>query len=230
MNVHKNARLTVHSRAELVRRLLAGQTPKAVAAAFGVDPKTAAKWVRRFRAEGLESLADRSSRPRRLRRPTSAAVQDQIIALRRQRWTGQQIAREAGVSPATVSRILRRAARAQGRAGPPTITRRGSAWGPALARIARSTCRSSCAARLRRRPAATVGAHPRIARLALTFHIRLLADRKPDPAVVDRRPASSSELTGKPRPAKASLGRVDASPRSDERTRPFVEDRRDGAR
>jgi transposase-like protein len=38
MNVHKNARLTAHSRAELVRRVLdGGQTPKAVATAFGVD-------------------------------------------------------------------------------------------------------------------------------------------------------------------------------------------------
>ncbi|MDE2334786.1 MAG: IS481 family transposase, partial [Rhodospirillales bacterium] len=40
MNVHKNARLTVHSRAELVQRVLSGQTPKAVATAFGVDAKT----------------------------------------------------------------------------------------------------------------------------------------------------------------------------------------------
>jgi transposase InsO family protein len=31
-----------------------------------------------------------------------------IEQLRRQRWTGKQIAREAGVSPATVSRVLRR--------------------------------------------------------------------------------------------------------------------------
>ncbi|MBT9473883.1 MAG: IS481 family transposase, partial [Phenylobacterium sp.] len=46
MNVHKNARLTVHSRAELVRRVLSeGQSPKAVATAFGVDAKTVAKWV-----------------------------------------------------------------------------------------------------------------------------------------------------------------------------------------
>ena len=38
MNVHKNARLTLHSRAELVRRVLEeGQSPKAVATAFGVD-------------------------------------------------------------------------------------------------------------------------------------------------------------------------------------------------
>ena len=38
----------------------------------------------------------------------TAAVVARIEALRRQRWTGKQIAAEAGVSPATVSRVLRR--------------------------------------------------------------------------------------------------------------------------
>ena len=65
MNVHKNARLTPHSRAELVRRVVAGgQSPKAVATAFGVDVKTVKKWVERFGCEGGDGLADRSSRPR----------------------------------------------------------------------------------------------------------------------------------------------------------------------
>jgi transposase InsO family protein len=110
MNVHKNARLTTHSRAELVRRVLEqNQSPKAVATAFGVDLKTAKKWVERFRSEGPTSLADRSSRPKRLRRPTPPQTQERIIVLRRQRWTGQQIAKETHVSPATVSRILQRA-------------------------------------------------------------------------------------------------------------------------
>ena len=63
----------------------------------------------RFRVEGAAGLADRSSRPRRLRSPTSSETQERIIALRRQQFTGQQIARETGVSPATVSRVLRRA-------------------------------------------------------------------------------------------------------------------------
>ena len=41
MNVHKNARLTPHSRAELVRRVLVeGRAPKAVATAMGVSAKT----------------------------------------------------------------------------------------------------------------------------------------------------------------------------------------------
>ena len=52
MNVHKNARLTAHSRAELVRRVLEGQPRKLVAEAFGVDPKTGTKWVNRYLANG----------------------------------------------------------------------------------------------------------------------------------------------------------------------------------
>ena len=107
MNVHKNARLTPHSRADLARRIQAGQTPKAVATAFGVDAKTVAKWVKRFETEGPDGLMDRSSRPRKLYRPTPAQTVDQVIALRRQRFCGGQIAKETGVSPATVSRILR---------------------------------------------------------------------------------------------------------------------------
>jgi transposase InsO family protein len=108
MNMHKNARLTPHSRAELVRRVQAGQPISAVAKAFGVSTRTTRKWVERFRGEGLEGLKDRSSRPRRLRRPTPEKVVTQVERLRRQRFTGKQIAAELGISPATVSRILRR--------------------------------------------------------------------------------------------------------------------------
>ena len=109
MNIHKNARLTAHSRADLVRRVtVEGQSTGAVAEAFGVTVKTVGKWVARFRAEGAEGLVDRSSRPHRLHRPTPTAVVETVEALRRQRFTGKQIAAEVGVSPATVSRILRR--------------------------------------------------------------------------------------------------------------------------
>jgi len=66
------------------------------------------KWVARFKAEGVEGLKDRSSRPHRLHRPTPTAIVERVEALRRQRWTGKQIAAEVGVSPATVSRILKR--------------------------------------------------------------------------------------------------------------------------
>ena len=111
MNVHKNARLTPRSRAGLVRRVLVeGQSAKAVAMAFGVDAKTVAKWVDRFEAEGPDGLNDRSSRPHKLHRPTPRETVEQVIALRRQRFAGQLIAKQTGVSPATVSRILRAAA------------------------------------------------------------------------------------------------------------------------
>jgi transposase InsO family protein len=109
MNVHKNARLTPHSRAELVRRVLGlGQTYQTVAEAFGVSEKTVRKWVGRFRGEGAAGLADRPSRPRRLRKPTPDHIAKHIEVLRRQRFTGRQIAKDTGVSPATVSRVLRR--------------------------------------------------------------------------------------------------------------------------
>jgi transposase InsO family protein len=109
MDIHQNARLTPHGRAELVRRvLLEGQAPRAVAAALGVTVKTVSKWCQRFQAEGAAGLVDRSSRPHRLRQPTPDAAVEQIAALRRQRWTGDQIAKQVGVAPATVSRVLRR--------------------------------------------------------------------------------------------------------------------------
>jgi transposase InsO family protein len=94
MDIHKNARLTPHSRADLVRRV--------------VCPKTVRKWVARFRAEGKAGLQDRLSRPHRLHRPTPKTIVDEVAALRRQRHTGKQIAAELGISPATVSRILQR--------------------------------------------------------------------------------------------------------------------------
>ena len=108
MNMHKNARLTPLGRERIVRQVESGQTPEAVSEAAGVCPRTVRKWVERYRREGLAGLQDRSSRPHRLRRPTPQAVIEQIERLRRQRWTGKQIAAQAGVSPATVSRVLRR--------------------------------------------------------------------------------------------------------------------------
>jgi transposase InsO family protein len=108
MDVHKNARLTPAGREIMVRRIVeGGQTPKALSAAVGVCPRTVQKWVKRFRAEGLPGLQDRSSRPHHARRPTPPETIARIEVLRRQRWTGAQM-RETGCSKATVSRTLRR--------------------------------------------------------------------------------------------------------------------------
>ena len=108
MNVHKNARLTPRGREWIVELAASGQTPKAIAQAVGVCPRTVRKWLKRYESEGLAGLQDRSSRPRRLRRPTPQPTVERIEALRRQRLTGKAIATELGVSAATVSRILRR--------------------------------------------------------------------------------------------------------------------------
>ena len=55
----------------------------------------------------LAGLQDRSSRPHLIAEPTPRPIEE-VEALRRQRRTGKQIAAQVGVSPATVSRILRR--------------------------------------------------------------------------------------------------------------------------
>jgi transposase InsO family protein len=109
MDTHKNAPLTPKGREAMVRSVVEGGLSKAAAARqFNVSAKTADKWVKRFHAEGVDGLRDRSSRPHSLPSQTAAATCGAVEALRRQRHTGKQIAVEVGVSPATVSRILRR--------------------------------------------------------------------------------------------------------------------------
>jgi transposase InsO family protein len=93
----------------MVRRVVDGTLSQAAAARqFNTTAKTVAKWVKRFRAEGVDGLRDRSSRPHSLPGQTPSATCATVEALRRQRYTGKQIAGELGISPATVSRILRR--------------------------------------------------------------------------------------------------------------------------
>ena len=107
MDSHKNAHLTPKGREEVVRVVVGGGLGKAAAARkFNTTPKTVAKWVDRFRREGVDGLRDRSLRPLSSPDQTSQATCEAIEVLRRQRYTGTQIPRQLGVSPATVSRIL----------------------------------------------------------------------------------------------------------------------------
>lgn len=109
MNVHKNAPLTPKGREAMARSVVEGGLSKADAAdQFNTTPKTVAKWVERYRAEGVEGLRDRSSRPHSSPSQIPPATCAAIETLRRQRHTGKRIAAEVQVSPATVSRILRR--------------------------------------------------------------------------------------------------------------------------
>jgi transposase InsO family protein len=110
MDIHKNARLSYRSREALAKYVLEqGATRKAAAAAFRVGAKTAGKWVSRYRAGGADGLLDRSSRPHRSPRRFSSGVAERVVELRRGHMPGYEIARRTGASPASVSRILRRA-------------------------------------------------------------------------------------------------------------------------
>jgi transposase InsO family protein len=110
MDYHQNARLTTHSREQLAKMVVEqGCTKQAAAVAFHVSPKTASKWVRRYRELGRAGLKDLSSRPHRSPRQTPSTLLEKVFALRRLRWNGWRIARELHLSRATISRILRRA-------------------------------------------------------------------------------------------------------------------------
>ncbi len=109
MDCHKNARLTPKGREAMVRLVVDRGLSKAAAArCYNTTSKTVAKWVGRFRAEGIDGLRDRSSQPLSSPDQTPQATCAAVEGLRRQRYTGKEIACELSISPATVSRILRR--------------------------------------------------------------------------------------------------------------------------
>ena len=125
MDIHKNARLSFRSREALVQHVVErAVTLKAAAAAFNVTAKTAAKWVRRYRVQGIAGLYDRSSRPHRSPRRLPDSVIEHVIHLRRHHTPGYEIARRTAVSPASISRILRRARLSRWRDLYPTTARR----------------------------------------------------------------------------------------------------------
>ena len=110
MDYHKNAPWTAVSRERLARMVIDGGLRVSVAALqFSVSAKTAAKWVGRYRQFGVAGLADRSSRPHHSPRQTASSLLERVVVLRRGHMPGYAIARRTGLSPATVSRVLRRA-------------------------------------------------------------------------------------------------------------------------
>jgi transposase InsO family protein len=107
---HGNARLTVHGRALLVRRVIEERRPVAhVAKELGVSRQCAHRWVNRFRDEGPAGLVDRSSRPHRCPTRTVAEVEQVVVLARRAHRRGPAwLAEQTGVPARTVSRILAR--------------------------------------------------------------------------------------------------------------------------
>lgn len=107
MKLHRNAGTCPKSRALIARRVLEESwSLRSAAEAAGVSEPTARKWVRRARAG--ESLADRSSRPRRSPARLTKSLVGAIEALRRVWMTAAEIAEILGLALSTVSLWLRR--------------------------------------------------------------------------------------------------------------------------
>lgn len=86
MNIHKNARLTLVRRLEMVTDVTERKlTIASVALAHDVSLPTVRKWVGRYLAHGAAGLADASSRPRVSPRAISPRSALAIVELRR-RW------------------------------------------------------------------------------------------------------------------------------------------------
>jgi transposase InsO family protein len=107
---HRNARLTLHGRRLLVRRVREQGMPVAhVAKAMGISRQCAHRWITRFDVEGDVGLVDRSSRPHRMPTRTPADVEALVLAARGEHRRGPDwLGPELGIAPRTVSRILRR--------------------------------------------------------------------------------------------------------------------------
>jgi transposase InsO family protein len=106
---HPNARLTIHGRLILAKRVEAGWTVSAAAAAAGVSRQTGSKWVQRYRRLGAAGLADASSRPRRIRpglpkRRVRRIIKARLAHRRGPRWLSWYL----GIAASTIYAVLRR--------------------------------------------------------------------------------------------------------------------------
>ena len=109
MKVHANAPLGPKGRETMVLRVLEREWSLARAAeAAGVSERTCSKWVGRYRAEGQAGLLDRSSAPRSIPHRTPDELVEVIVALRRLRMTGAEIAFCLAMALSTVSAVLLR--------------------------------------------------------------------------------------------------------------------------
>ena len=109
MKLHGNARTCPHGRLLMVRRVEEqGWTLARAGEAAGVSVRTVSKWLRCYRAEGVEGLRDRSSAPRVIPHRTPEERVQAIAALRRLRMTAAEIAECFGMPVSTVSAVLTR--------------------------------------------------------------------------------------------------------------------------
>jgi transposase InsO family protein len=106
---HPNARLTVHGRLILVRRVEGGWSVSAAARAAGISRQTAGKWVGRYRVLGESGLCDASSRPHKLRptvpmRRCRRIIKARLVHRRGPRWLSWRLR----IASSTIYAVLRR--------------------------------------------------------------------------------------------------------------------------
>lgn len=109
MHCHANARLTPRGRAEVFAAVEAGMTISAACLAFRMSRRTYYRWRPRWRADGIEGLVDRSSRPRRSPQRLASELEARIAELRLARgWGPDRIGAALGLPASTVHRAIRR--------------------------------------------------------------------------------------------------------------------------
>ena len=107
MQLHANAALSLNGRRATVRQVVQDGLPVVEAAErWRVSEKTCRKWVSRWLAEGPDGLRDRSSAPHHVANKTAADRVEAIAALRKLRFTAEQIAEVFEMALSTVSGIL----------------------------------------------------------------------------------------------------------------------------
>jgi transposase InsO family protein len=109
MQLHANAALSVNGRRAMVASVIDERVSIAEAARRAqVSEKTCRKWVGRWAAEGLDGLRDRSSAPKTVANKTPADRVEAIAALRKLRFTAEQLADIFDMALSTVSGLLKR--------------------------------------------------------------------------------------------------------------------------
>jgi transposase InsO family protein len=115
MRFHRNAKLGLAGRRELVLAIAGGCSIRQTATTFNVSPATAHRWWRRWREasdaerRSLSCLFDRSSRPTRSPRRLAPELERAICDCRRQTgWGPRLVAGTTGFAHSTVWKVLRR--------------------------------------------------------------------------------------------------------------------------
>jgi transposase InsO family protein len=109
MEVHANARLSPNGRRLLVDRIEQKRwTVRAACEAAGISERTGRKWLGRWRREGSAGLRDRSSAPRTVANKTAPETVALLVALRRLRFSGPELAELLELPLSTVGAVLKR--------------------------------------------------------------------------------------------------------------------------